>query len=48
MDIEHKVMSEIDKQLEKLPYVTATVEVIMPNKTLKCEYTKDKPIKGFV
>jgi hypothetical protein len=47
MDIEHKVMSAIDKQLERLPYITASVEVVMADKTLSCEYTKNKPIKGF-
>ena len=47
MDIEHKVMNAIDRQLEKLPYITAKVEVVMTGKTLSCEYTKNKPVKGF-
>lgn len=47
IDTEHKVMSSIDKQLEKLDYISAKVEVVLNNKVITCQYTKDKPIKGF-
>ena len=47
MTIEHEVMEAIDKELEKLPYTTAEVKIVLDGKTLICKYTKSKPLIGF-
>lgn len=45
--IEHEVLEAIDKELEKLPYTTAEVKIVLDGKTLICKYTKNKPLIGF-
>ena len=47
MAIEHEVLDAIDKELEKLPYTTAEVKIVLDGKTIICKYTKNKPLIGF-
>ena len=47
MTTEHEVMEAIDKELDKLPYTTAEVKIVLDGKTIICKYTKNKQLIGF-